>query len=78
MRSWFYKRDYPKSVVEKEMGKVKFSGYTRRNKKEKKHFPFLITYHPSLKIGGKIINQNSYINVSYINEEVKSVSHRLQ
>ena len=24
MRSWFYKRDYPKTLLEKEMSKVKF------------------------------------------------------
>ena len=29
MRSSFYKRGYPKGFVEKEMGKVKFSEYTR-------------------------------------------------
>ena len=28
MRSLFYKRGYPKGLVEKEMGKVKFSGYS--------------------------------------------------
>ena len=70
-RSWFYKRGYPKGLVEKEMRKVKFSGYTRRNKREKKGVPFVITYHPSLKNIGRIINQNLYI--LYMNEEVKSV-----
>ena len=39
MRSWFYKRSYPKRLIEKEMGKVKLSGYTRRNKREKKGIP---------------------------------------
>ena len=48
MRSLFYKRGYPKGLVEKEMGKEKFSGYTRRNKKEKEGNLFVITYHPSL------------------------------
>ena len=45
MRSWFHKRGYPKSLVEKEMDKFKFSGYTRRNKKERKGIPLVITYH---------------------------------
>ena len=38
MRSWFYKRGYPKVLVEKEMGKVKakFSGFIRRNKRDKR------------------------------------------
>ena len=71
MRSWFYKRGYPKGLVEKEMGKVKFSGYTKRNKREKKGVPFVTTYHPSLKNIGRIINQNLYI--LYTNEDVKSV-----
>ena len=71
MRSWFYKRGYPKGLVEKEMGKVKFSGYTRRNKREKKGIPLVITYHPSLKNIGRIINQNLYI--LYMNEDVKNV-----
>lgn len=47
MRSWFYKRGYPKGLIEKEMDKVKFSGYTRRNKREEKGIPFVITYHPN-------------------------------
>ena len=71
MRYWFYKRGYPKGLVEKEMRKVKFSGYTRRNKSEKKGVLFVITYHPSLKDIGRIINQNLYF--LYMNEEVKSV-----
>ena len=53
------------------MGKIKFSGYTKRNKGEKKGVPFVITYHPSLKNIGRIINQNLYI--LYVNEDVKSV-----
>ena len=71
MRSWFYKRGYPKGLVEKETGKVKFSGYTRKNKREKKGISFVITYHPSLKNIGSIINQNVYI--LYMNEDVKRV-----
>ena len=55
IRSWFYKRGYPKGLVEKKkMGKVKFSGYTRRNKRENKGVLFVITYHPSLKNIGRI------------------------
>ena len=69
MRSWFYKRGYPKGLVEKEMGKVKFSGYTKRNKREKKGVPFVITYHPSLRNTGRLISQNLYILC--MNEDVK-------
>ena len=70
MRSWFYRRGYPKGLVEKEIGKVKFSGYTRRNIRETKEVPFVTTYHPSLKKIGRIINQNLYS--LYMNEDVKS------
>ena len=71
MRSWFYKRGYPKGLLEKEMRKVKFSGFTRRNTREKKGVPFVITYHSSLKNIGRIINQN--LCILYMNEDVKSV-----
>ena len=53
------------------MGKAKFSGYTRRNKREKKGIPLVITYHTSLKNIGRIIDQNLYIR--YTNEDVKNV-----
>ena len=68
---WFYKRGCPKGFVEKEMGKIKFSGYTKRNKGEKKGVPFVITYHPSLKNIGRIINQN--LCILYASEDIKSV-----
>ena len=62
MGSWFYKWCYPKGIAEKEMGNVKFSEYTRKNKRKKKGVPF----------ARSIVNQNLY--VLYMNEEVKSVS----
>ena len=43
------------------MGKVIFSGNTRRNKRERKGVLFVKTYQPSLKNVGRIINQNLYI-----------------
>ena len=71
MKSWFYKSGHPKGLVEKEMDKIKFSVYNRRNKRKKKGVFFVITYHPSLENIGRIINQNLYI--PYMNEDVKSV-----
>ena len=53
------------------MGKVKFCGYTERNKIEKKGVAFVITYHSSLKNLGKTINQN--LSILHMNEEVKSL-----
>ena len=70
-RSWFYKRGYPKGLVENEMGKVKFFVYIRRNKREKKGIPFVITYHASLKNIRRIISQNLYS--LRMNEDVKIV-----
>ena len=76
MRSWFYKRGYPKGIVEKKMRKVKFSGYTRRNKREKKRVPFVITYHPSLKNIRRIINQTYIFYISM--KMLKAYLHRFQ
>ena len=39
MRFWFCKKGYLKGQVEKEICKVKFSGYTKRNARERK-FPW--------------------------------------
>ena len=66
MRFWFYKKGYPKGLVEKEMGKVKLSGYTRTNKREKKGIPFVTTNHWSLKNIGRIINQNLYLHCVHL------------
>ena len=71
MRSWFYKRGYPKGLVEEEIGKIKLSGYTRKSKSEKKWVPIVITYRLSLKDIERIINQN--LHILYMNEEIKSV-----
>ena len=71
MRFLVLRKGYPKGLVENEMSKAKFSGYTRRNKREKKGVPFVISYHPSLKNKGRIISPNLYI--LYMIEDVKSV-----
>ena len=76
MKSWFYKSGYPKGLVEKEMGKIKFSGYNRRNKRKKKGVFFVITYHPSLEnIGGLSIK--TYIFNIWM-KMLKAYLHRLQ
>ena len=62
------------------MDKVKLSGYTKRNKQtnkqtkkqiKKRNVSFVITYHSSLKIIGKIINQ--ILHILCMNEDFKSV-----
>ena len=74
MRFWFYERGYPKGLVENEMGKVKFSGYTRRDKRVKKGVLLVITYHSSLKNIGRIIKHIFYIRMKMLKEYL----HRLQ
>ena len=45
MKSWFLKRGYYKSLIEKELGKVKFSNKVGNNQQNEKGIPFVVTYH---------------------------------
>ena len=58
MKSWFLKRGYPKSLVEKELGKVGFSNKVGNKQQKEKDIPFVVTYHPTLKNIGNIIKKN--------------------
>ena len=51
--------------------KVNSLGIPEETKEKREEFPFVTTYHPSLKKIGRIINQSLYI--LHMNEEVKSV-----
>ena len=42
MKSWFLKRSYPKSLVEKELGKVKFSNNVGNKHQKEKVSPLLL------------------------------------
>ena len=55
------------------MEKVKFfrNGNVGRQRDPTKGIPFVLTYHPSFKSMGKIINKNLYL--LYMNNEVKKV-----
>ena len=55
-KSWFFKRGYPKGLVQKELRKVKFSDKVggKQKKKINKIIPFAITYQPILKSIGNI------------------------
>ena len=55
MESWFLKRGYPESLVEKKLGKVKFSNKVGNKQQKEKVIPFVVTYHPILKNIGNII-----------------------
>ena len=71
MKSWFLKKVYPKTLVEKDLGKVKFSNKVGNKQQKEKGIPFVVTYHPILKNIGNIIRKNLYL--LYMNEEAKKV-----
>ena len=58
MKSCFFKRGYPKSSLEKVLGKVKFSNKVGNNQQKEKGIPFVATYHSILKNIGNIIRKN--------------------
>ena len=68
IKSWFLKNGYPRSLVEKELGKVKFSNEVG-NKPQ--GIPFVVTYYPILKKIGNIIKKILYLLC--VNEEAKKV-----
>lgn len=61
MKFRFYKKGYPKNLSGKEMRKINFSGFTRRNKRGKKDVLFVIKYHPSYANVVWIVNQSLHI-----------------
>ena len=69
MKSWFFKRGYSKSLVEKELEKVKFSNKVANKQQKKKALPFAVTYHLIFKNIVNIIRKNLYL--LYMNEEAK-------
>ena len=58
MKQRFIKRDYPESVIQKEMKKVRFSKQGQKSKKVEKGAPFVLTYHPLLNKLSSIIHMN--------------------
>ena len=71
MKEWFIKRDYPESVIDKEMKKVRFSEQGQKPKKVEKVVPFVVTYHPLLSKLPSIIHRN--LHLLHMNQEVKNV-----
>ena len=72
LKSWFLKRCYPGKIINTEMSKVKFNVDDKRsNNRQKKGTPFVVTFHPKLKVLQNIINKHLYL--LYINYEVKNV-----
>ena len=60
MKSWFLRRGYSESLVEKELGKFKFSNKVGNMQQKEKGIPFVVTYHPVLKNIGNIIRKNIF------------------
>ena len=58
MKSQFLKRVYSKSLLEKELGKVKFSNKVGNKQQKENGIPFVVTYHSILKNIGNIIRKN--------------------
>ena len=62
LRSWFLKRGYPEKIINTEMSKVKFNVDNKRsNNRQKKGIPFVVTFHPKLKVLQNIINKHLYL-----------------
>ena len=64
------KRGYPEKTVYTEMSKVNFN-IDWSNNRQKKGIPFVVTFHPKLKVLQNIINKHLYL--LYMNYEVKKV-----
>ena len=69
LQSWFLKRGYPKKLLDTEIKKVLSDNNRKVNNKTEKRIPFIVIFHPRLKILQKIIDKNLYL--LYMNEEVK-------
>ena len=72
LRSWFLKRDYPEKIINTETSKVKFNVDNKKlNNRLKKGIPFVVTFHPKLKVLQNIIKK--HLCLLYMNDEVKRV-----
>ena len=70
MKSWFFYRDYPKTLIDTEVSKVKFLNSSGDKKKTKANGILLvITYHTLLKDFGKVINK--HLHLLHMNDGVK-------
>ena len=67
-----FETGYPEKIIKTEMSKAKFNVDNKRsNNRQKKGVPFVVTFHPKLKVLQNIINKHLYL--LYINDEVKRV-----
>ena len=72
MKSWFLNRGYPKTLLDTEFNKVKFSNSSGDKKTKTNGIPLVITYHPLLKDFTKVIKK--HLHLLHMNDEVKKKS----
>ena len=72
MKSWFLNRGYPKTLLDTEFNKVKFSNASGDKKTKTNGIPLVITYHPLLKDFTKVIKK--HLHLLHMNDEVKKKS----
>ena len=64
LRSWLLKRGYPEKFINTEMSKVKFNVDNKMsNNRHKKGVPFVVIFHPKLKVAQNIIIKHLYYHL---------------
>ena len=71
MKLWFLKRGYPENIVDQELGKVDFSGSSRRTNKWDKGVCLVATYLPLLQNIGNIFHR--HLDLLYTDQEVERI-----
>ena len=67
-----FETGYPEKIIKTGMSKAKFNVDNKRsNNRQKRGIPFVVTFHPKLKVLQNIINKHLYL--LHMNDEVKSV-----
>ena len=68
MKFIFWKQGYPDKIIEIEMKSVNF-GEIRSKTECATGLPFVVKYHPRLKVRGTVIHEN--LNLLYMKDKVK-------
>ena len=71
MKSWFLDKAYSKHMINLEMEKVRFSQSNNNINELGTEIPFIMTYHPKLKVAGQLMKVLQH--VLYQDELVKKV-----
>ena len=62
MKEWFLARDYPENIVNEQIKKVVFGKSQPSRKNSENDIPFVVTYHPKVKLGKLIKSGKHCIN----------------